>query len=205
MQKQNLTNPFANIHPPQQFSRQQQPQQQYQQPQQPEEKKKKGKKKYLLLLLLLLLIPTIWFLKGFIGGDLPVIPGINWDQNQGVGDLTGKSKAEIEESLNDAAQGFRVRMNSNPIFKTGTSKGTLRIVNSASNLHPQLIEIYTKDDNTLLYSGAVAVGNNIDQSELLVNLPKGEYDCLAYISPINPETGEKIATGEAHITITILN
>lgn len=218
--KQPLNNPFANAHPPQQqqFSGQQpqaqyqQPTQQYQQPiqpqqtQQPDKKKKKGKKKYLLLLLLLLLIPTVMFFKGFIGGvDLPAIPGINWDKNQGVGDLTGKSKAEIEESLNDAAQGYRVRMNSNPIFKTGTSKGTFRIVNSDSNLHPQLIEIYTKDDNTLLYSGAVAVGNNIDESELLVDLPKGEYDCLAYISPINPETGKKLTTGKADIKITILN
>ncbi len=246
MQKQNLANPFANIHPPQQqfsgqqpqqqFSGQQQvqyqpqhqyqqqPTQQYQQPvqqyqqpvhqyqqptqtQQPEEKKKKGKKKYLLLLLLLLLIPMIWFFKGFIGGDTPSIPGINWDQNQGVGDLTGKSKDEIKAALNaKVAEGMiNISMNTNPIFETGTAKGTLMITNSVSNHHPQLVEIFTKDDNTLVYSGAVDIGNKVEQSTLLVDLPKGEHGCVAYFSPLNPDTGEKLGTAGANINITVLN
>lgn len=222
MQKQTLNNPFANIHLPQQFSgqqqvQQQQPQQvQYQQQyqpvqqQQPEqsEKKKKSKKKYLLLLLLLLLIPTIWLFKGFIGGDNPIpIPGINWDENQSLGDLTGKSKEEILAALNEKVQEgmINISMNTNPIFETGTSMGTLMITNSASNRYPQLIEIYTKDDNTLVYSGAVDIGNKVEQSTLLVDLPKGDYECVAYFSAINPETGEKLGTAGANIKITVLN
>lgn len=224
--KQPLSNPFANIHPPQpnqqpqaQYQSQQQvqyqqPVHQYQQPAQPqqpqEEKKKKGKKKYLLLLLLLLLllIPMIWLFKGFIGGEVPIsIPGINWDQNQGVGDLTGKSKDEIKAALNaKVAEGMiNVSMNTNPIFETGTSKGTLMITNSVSNNHPQLVEIYTEDDNTLVYSGAVDIGNKIEQSTLLVDLPKGEYNCLAYFSALNPETGESLGRTGAKIKITVLN
>lgn len=221
MQKQTLNNPFANIHLPQQFSgqQQQQPQQvQYQQQyqpvqpqqQQPEqsEKKKKSKKKYLLLLLLLLLIPTIWLFKGFFIGDNPMpIPGINWDKNQSLGDLTGKSKEEIVAALNEKVQEgmINISMNTNPIFESGTSMGTLMITNSASNRYPQLIEIFTKDDNTLVYSGAVDIGNKVEKSRLLVDLPKGDYECIAYFSAINPETGEKLGTAGANIKITVLN
>lgn len=221
MQKQVLNNPFAGITPPTRQLQQplfpQQPnklfpqQEQYQQPQQSEqpEKKKKSKKKYLLLLLLLLLIPTIWLFKGvFIGDvDLPAIPGINWDKNQSLGDLTGKSKEEIVAALNDkVAEGMiNISMNTNPIFETGTSMGTLRITNSASNRYPQLIEIFTKDDNALVYSGAVDIGNKVEKSRLLVDLPKGDYECIAYFSAINPETGEKLGTAGANIKITVLN
>lgn len=221
MQKQVLNNPFAGITPPTRQLQQplfpQQPnrlfpqQEQYQQPQQSEqpEKKKKSKKKYLLLLLLLLLIPTIWLFKGaFIGDvDLPSFPGINWDKNQDVGDLTGKSKEEIVAALNEKVQEgmINISMNTNPIFETGTSLGTLMITNSASNRYPQLIEIFTKDDNTLVYSGAVDIGNKVEKSKLLVDLPKGEYECIAYFSAINPETGEKLGTAGANIKITVLN
>lgn len=221
MQKQVLNNPFAGITPPTRQLQQplfpQQPnrlfpqQEQYQQPQQSEqpEQKKKSKKKYLLLLLLLLLIPTIWLFKGaFIGDvDLPSFPGINWDKNQDVGDLTGKSKEEIVAALNEKVQEgmINISMNTNPIFETGTSLGTLMITNSASNRYPQLIEIFTKDDNTLVYSGAVDIGNKVEKSRLLVDLPKGDYECIAYFSAINPETGEKLGTAGANIKITVLN
>lgn len=220
MQKQVLNNPFAGITPPTRqlqqplfpqqptklFPQYQQPQQQ--QPEQPE-KKTKSKKKYLLLLLLLLLIPTIWLFKGaFIGDvDLPSFPGINWDDNQGIGDLTGKSKEERVAALNDkVAEGMmNISMNTNPIFETGTSLGTLMITNSASNRYPQLIEIFTKDDNTLVYSGAVDIGNKVEKSKLLVDLPKGEYGCVAHFSVFNPDTGEKLGTAGANIKITVLN
>jgi len=221
MQKQTLNNPFANVHPPQQFSgqqqvQQQQPQQvQYQQqyqpvqPQQPEQpkEKKKGKKKYLLLLLLLLLIPTIWLFKGFIGDNPIPIPGISWFDDRGVGDLTGKSKEEIKAALNEkVAEGMmNVSMNTNPIFESGTSKGNVRITNIAGNRHPQIVEIYTKDDNTLVISGAVGVGENVEEATLLVDLPKGEYECVAYFSPINPETGERLGRAGVNIKITVLN
>lgn len=221
MQKQVLNNPFAGITPPTRQLQQplfpQQPnrlfpqQEQYQQPQQSEqpEKKKKSKKKYLLLLLLLLLIPTIWLFKGaFIGDvDLPSFPGINWDKNQSLGDLTGKSKEEILAALNEKVREgmINISMNTNPIFETGTSLGTLMITNSASNRYPQLIEIFTKDDNTLVYSGAVDIGNKVEKSKLLVDLPKGEYECVAYFSAINPDTGEKLGTAGANIKITVLN
>ena len=221
MQKQVLNNPFAGITPPTRQLQQplfpQQPnrlfpqQEQFQQPQQSEkpEQKKKSKKKYLLLLLLLLLIPTIWLFKGaFIGDvDLPSFPGINWDKNQDVGDLTGKSKEEIVAALNEKVQEgmINISMNTNPIFETGTSLGTLMITNSASNRYPQLIEILTKDDNTLVYSGAVDIGNKVEKSKLLVDLPKGEYECVAYFSAINPDTGEKLGTAGANIKITVLN
>lgn len=209
---QTLRNPFENITPPtrqvQQFPQQPQYQQAAPMKAQRPEQKKKSKKKYLLLLLLLLLIPTIWLVKdAFIGDvDLPSFPGINWDTNQGIGDLKGKSKEERVAALNEkVAEGMlNFSMNTNPIFESGTSMGTLMINNSASNRYPQLIEIYTKDSNTLVYSGAVDIGNKVEKSKLLVDLPKGEYECIAHFSALNRDTGEKLGTVKANIKISIL-
>lgn len=210
MQKQTLNNPFTphNNQPRQLFP--QQPNRLFpQQDQQRDEKKKKGKKKYLLLLLLLLLIPTIWLFKGvFIGDvDLPVIPGINWSKDREDGDLTHKPVAEriaaLDENVRKGLEFFT--MNMSPTFENGRAKGTLRIVNISSNKHPHLVEIFTKDDNTLLFSGALDVGQKIEKSNLLVNLPKGTYDCVVYFSPIDRETGAKLYTADFELKITVLN
>lgn len=229
MKKQNLANPFANIHPPQNQNhtpanpfanvqpqaQYQQPTQQYQQPVQPqqpqqpnqEEKKKKGKKKYLLLLLLLLLIPTIWFFKGSIGGDIPIITGINWNKDIEDGDLSRQPQEEriaaLDESVREGLEFFT--MNMSPTFENGRAKGTLRLLNISTNKHPHLVEIFTKDDNTLIFSGALDVGQKIEKTNLLVDLPKGTYDCLVYFHPIDRDTGAKLYTADFEITITVLN
>lgn len=120
-------------------------------------------------------------------------------------EFAGKSKDEIVAALNDKARKMtHYSMHKNPIFESGTSEGTLMITNSASNQYPQLIEIYTTDD-TLIYTREVAVGETIEKDKLLVTLPAGEHNCVAYISNIDPDTGGKFGGGIFNIKLTVLN
>lgn len=170
-------------------------------------KKKKRKKLSLLALLLLLLLLLSYSCSRFIPVDKLPIPGLNFDPNQGIEDLTHKSKDEIIAALNQKVEEgmINISMNTNPVFENGKSEGNLRIDNIEANRYPQLVEIYTKDDNTLLYSGAVDIGLKVNYSTLLVDLPKGDYECIAYFHAINPETNERIGTAGANIKITIQN
>lgn len=131
---------------------------------------------------------------------------LNYDENSTDGDLSGKSKDEIIAALNEKVQDgmINISMNTNPVFETGTAKGTLMITNSEINRYPQQVEIYLKDTNELIYSGGVEVGRSIETSTLSVNLPKGEYECIAYFHAVNPETGKRVGTAGANIKITIL-
>lgn len=195
MQKQKtLNNPFANINPPKNPFIQ-------------EQKKKRRKKYLIILLILLLLMPTGWFVKDiFIGGDSPII-GYDKPTNQRNIDLTGVPKEERKAILNQQVKDYEICMTVFPkaVFKDGGSEGSLRIANLPINNYPQLVEIYTSDTKTLLFSGVIDLGKEITSAKLLVDLPKGEYDSVAYCSNIDPETGKKLGTGKSLLTIVVEN
>lgn len=97
-------------------------------------------------------------------------------------------------------------MNSNPTFENGSAKGNLLIENDKSNKHPQIIQIYRNDNNKMIYtSSMIPVGKYLNEDTLDVKLPKGEYECTAYFNAVDEETGEKLGTSGANITIHILN
>lgn len=108
------------------------------------------------------------------------------------GKYEDRSSDEIRVTLNDEVQAsmHKVQLNPSPVFETGSSEGNLNIVNSKDNPYPQLIEIYLADGNTLLYQGVVDIGYQVEKAKLLVDLDAGEYDCLAYVSAVDRETGE---------------
>ena len=92
-----------------------------------------------------------------------------------------------------------------PVFEDSTSEGTIIVENVATNKFTQAVEIYTKDDNTLIYSKELPVGEKVEKDKLLVGLPKGEYICEAHIRNIDPETGKKMGGAVFDIKLTVLN
>lgn len=92
-----------------------------------------------------------------------------------------------------------------PVFETSSTEGTIIVENASTNKYPQSVEIYTKDDNVLIYSAELAVGEKVEKSSLLVGLPKGEYNCEAHIRNIDAETGEKLGGAVVDIKVTVLN
>ena len=95
-------------------------------------------------------------------------------------------------------------MNLNPVFKDGSSEGNLLIMNEEINRHPQVVEIYRKDTEELIYkSGAIPVGSRVETGKLLVDLDAGEYPCVAYFNSVDENTGELLGKAGAEITIIV--
>ena len=136
------------------------------------------------------------------GWDLTV------DPNSEEGPHEGKTQEEIIEELNNkvAAGMITIHMNTFPVFENGSSKGNLLIENEPKNNYPQIIEIYIKETDQLIYqSKLIPVGSRIDYAPLDVKLAKGEYNCIAYFNAIDTETGQSIGKAGAEIVVTVLN
>lgn len=168
----------------------------------------------LLLLLLLMAMFVIWLFFGMKGADGAPHPDdtdkidFSVDNNATDDDIKGKSNAELVAELNQKVkEGMNtITMNSNPIFADGKAKGTLGIYCDTKNYYPQFYEIYTKDTDQLIYKGGVEIGQRINTSNLLIDLPKGTYDCYLRVSLVDSNTGDRIGTSDTPpcIKITIL-
>ena len=80
------------------------------------------------------------------------------------------------------------------------------LVNELNNLYPQKVEFYRNDTGEKIYeSKAIAVGSKIEHAALDVELPAGEYECTAYFSNLDPDSGATLGVAGAIITITIQN
>ena len=125
--------------------------------------------------------------------------------------LTGNriaSQEEIEQRLNDKVQAGMINISCNtaPYFKDGKSEGNVMLVNELNNLYPQKVEFYRNDTGEKIYeSKAIAVGSKIEHAALDVELPAGEYECTAYFSNLDPDSGATLGVAGAIIHITIQN
>ena len=130
------------------------------------------------------------------------------DPNAREGGIQTRSQEEIQEELNRKVEEgmINISMNLNPVFEDGGSAGSLLIVNEEINRYPQIVEIYRKDTDELLYrSGSIPVGHSVERGELLVDLPAGDYNAIAYFNAIDPETGALVGKAGAEIVISVLH
>ena len=119
-----------------------------------------------------------------------------------------RSQEEIEQRLNDKVQAGMINISCNtaPYFKDGKSEGNVMLVNELNNLYPQKVEFYRNDTGEKIYeSKAIAVGSKIERAKLDVELPAGEYECTAYFSNLDPDSGATLGVAGAIIHITIQN
>ena len=99
---------------------------------------------------------------------------------------------------------INISANTAPIFEDGSSEGNLMLVNESINNYPQKVQIVRNDTSEQIYeSGANAVGSKIERAKLDVELPAGEYECTAYFSNLDPDSGATLGVAGAIITITI--
>lgn len=164
------------------------------------EKKHKRFKAMLLgiLLLILLLGGLLWFV---LTSD-----SFKFDSAAEDGSLDGLSQAQIEELMQQKVDEsmLSISINSSPEFASGSSKGSLRIENSASNRYNIRVKI-TRDDNgkVIYYSDAIRPGQMIKEDKLDVTLAKGNYDCKASFEAYDTETNKKVGEAAAVLTIII--
>ena len=134
--------------------------------------------------------------------------GIVYDDSAIEGGWETLSQEEIEQRLNDKVQAGMINISCNtaPYFKDGKSEGNVMLVNELNNLYPQKVEFYRNDTGEKIYeSKAIAVGSKIERAKLDVELPAGEYECTAYFSNLDPDSGATLGVAGAIITITIQN
>ena len=134
--------------------------------------------------------------------------GIVYDDSAIEGGWDNLSPEEIAEKLNEkVAEGMiNISANTAPIFEDGASEGNLMLVNESINNYPQMVQIIRNDTGEQIYqSNAIPVGSKIEHAKLDVILPAGTYECTAYFSNLDPETGDMIGTAGAIINITIKN
>lgn len=117
---------------------------------------------------------------------------------------TESSVSDLNKQVEDGM--ITMSMNAEPSFENGSAMGNLLIENDKSNKHPQVIQIYRDDNKELIYtSGMIPIGQFINEDTLDVKLPKGDYRCTAYFNAVDEQSGEKLGTSGANITIHILN
>lgn len=125
-----------------------------------------------------------------------------------VTDPDSNSSEDIVNDLNKQVEDgmITISMNTEPVFDNGSSKGNLLIENDKSNKHPQVVQIYRKDTNEIIYtSSMIPIGKSVNEDTLDVKLSKGDYECTAYFNAVDEKTGEKLGTAGADITIHIQN
>ena len=134
--------------------------------------------------------------------------GIVYDDSAIEGGWETLSQEEIEQRLNDKVQAGMINISCNtaPYFKDGKSEGNVMLVNELNNLYPQKVEFYRNDTGEKIYeSKAIAVGSKIERAKLDAELPAGEYECTAYFSNLDPDSGATLGVAGAIIHITIQN
>ena len=158
------------------------------------EKDKRKKRKLIVLLILLLLLS----MGGCFGyrylhrNDSK--GGIQREVEANLGLLPGMSDEEIQQRLNQQLEEgfFNVSMNGQPVFKNGKAKGNVNIENVPGNRYSFTVSIQVTSvdadkypeaakyvGQTILTTGMMEPGSYLTEKKLDVDLPKGEYVCVA--------------------------
>jgi hypothetical protein len=123
-----------------------------------------------------------------------------------LGQLEGKSEAEIQEELDRVVEEgmFHISINTNPVFQDGTSEGNLEIENVPNNLYLMRVEITEDETGDLLYSTKyIEPNNHIQKAALEKDLDAGEYPATAVFYAYDPDTLTEIGSTACEITIYV--
>lgn len=125
-----------------------------------------------------------------------------------LGILPGMSEAEIQDRLNRkvAESMMNISFNPVPIFPDGKSPGNLRIENIPGNSCSFTVTIVRSDNQqVILKTGVIDPGYYVENIALDVNLPAGEYDCMALFTAYDTETLKELGQAGSTLRLTIQN
>ena len=141
---------------------------------------------------------------------IPTAPGTSLIIDSDATDYIDKSlsKEEIQEALNQkvAENSIVISMSTKTVFADGKSEGALKILNDQANRYLMVVEIVRKDTEETIYkSNAIPVGSIIEKAKLDVELPKGDYQCVAYFNAYTEDTHQFMGKSGVEIIISVLN
>ena len=122
------------------------------------------------------------------------------------GNLEGMSERESRELMQNKVDEsmLAISINTSPEFPDGTSKGTLRIENNASNRYNMTVAIVRDDTGEMIYQSAgIRPGQMIEEDELDMNLEKGDYPCTATFTAYETEKNTPMGEAAAKLTIRV--
>lgn len=121
------------------------------------------------------------------GADIPTLEQV-----------TQELQKQADESM------FSLRINSEPVFKTGESEGSLFIGNPSENiLNMQVSIILDSNGETIYDTDVLKPGEAIDTDKLDKVLEKGGYDATAIFTALDAKTNVEIGQTTAQLKIII--
>lgn len=169
------------------------------------EKDKRKKHKLLLLIILLLLLS----MGGCFGyrylHRADSKSGIQREVEANLGLLPGMSDKEIQQRLNQQLEEgfFNVSMNGQPVFKNGKAKGNVNIENVPGNRYSFTVSVQVTSvdaekypeaakyvGQTILTTGMMDPGSYLTEKKLDIDLPQGEYVCVATFTAYKTQDDE---------------
>lgn len=160
-----------------------------------------------LLLLLVVLLGLLWAKPRQVAEETCLYCGGNTSAIRD-GELDGLTYEEIQAQLQakvDASY-FNFKINTNPVFETGYSKGDLWIQNSKENSAPLKVVLQEIATNKVLYESPILQPNQSIQEDVLQQvLEAGSYPCVATFYILDAQTGEKVNETAVKLTLTVLN
>lgn len=174
-----------------------------------EEKPKKKKRWIFIIIFVLLMLITIGGYQAwkYFTFEEPS-RALQKELEAEIGLLPGMTVDEIQDRLSrHVAEGrFNASMNSNPVFQNGTAKGDVTIENIPGNRYAFTVTVQVAAvdkerfpdtakylGETILTTGLLEPGTYLTDKKLDVNLPKGEYNCVATFTAYQ---SEKDANGQ---------
>lgn len=169
------------------------------------EKDKRKKHKLLLLIILLLLLSMGGcFGYRYLHRD-DSKSGIQREVEANLGLLPGMSDEEIQQRLNQQLEEgfFNVSMNGQPVFKNGKAKGNVNIENVPANRYSFTVSVQVTSvdaekypeaakyvGQTILTTGMMDPGSYLTEKKLDIDLPQGEYVCVATFTAYKTQDDE---------------
>ncbi len=170
-------------------------------------KKEKLQKRLIALLILIIIVLIALFFWRGCGDEEETAAPYETEVAAKLGQLDGKTEAEIQEELNRVVEEgmFHISINPEPIFANGTAEGNLEIENVPNNLYLMRVEIILDDTGETIYSTKYIEPNmHIQSAALDVELEAGEYPATAVFYAYDQETLTEMGNVSCQLTIYIL-
>lgn len=134
------------------------------------------------------------------------MPGRMRSADAELGQLDGKTEAEIQAELNRVVDEsmFDISIAHTMVFPDGQSEGEVRIENVPGNRY--LLDCVITEDETgdVLYeSGILEPNHHITNAKLLKDLDPGTYKATALFHALDPDTEEEVGAVNAQVTIMV--
>lgn len=161
----------------------------------------------LIILGVIICILAFFVVKSYIVPEKVIIQSpTEFDPNAQVGQLTGKTREEIQAELNKIVEqtSLNIQINTEVEFEDGKSEGDFRIENSPANHYNMQVDVCLADTDELVYrTGLLEVNSHIEKGKLLVDLDPGVYDAIAKFTAYVPETDTKAGQVNAEIKLIV--